>query len=785
MTGRREWILVIAGVALGILIAVGLVGVLQVLSPGTGALPLHYFSGSDDIMPVSEGIERLVSTEDVRRFITSHTDGNEETGAGLIPVTVPTIPASQTGEGGRAWRYTIDTTAFNPGEYIVRVSSITRSITASAVFNLYAESSDSGTIPKFNYFPNSRGRDSDGFFISIDDPLRDHTVGETFTITGFTNLPPGNDEMLVEVVTSSFAPTAKTQRGEFSGSTGTIRASGGGGGGGGGGSGGAAVYHITSPVPTVVPTIAPPYREYSRTNIQVKDVDEADIVKTDGTNIYVVSGNALYIVDAYPAETAMILSTTRFTGKPLSLYLHGDKIALICRDDRTPAYWTCGPGHCGQSPTVGEKTVLYIFSVKDPVSPTLEREVGIDGEYTNSRLIGDWLYFLTTKPVNRYDPDFTFPAIRDGGNVTFTPAAYSIEGKDKAFAFTTIGSVSLDTDAAVQAKSFLIGTAGTVYVSPGNLYLGIHSTGVPSPLRHVDTKGREVGWGSDRTEIYSFSLEDGTIRFDAHGRVEGKLLNQYAMDEYEGNLRLATTITESGSGSSATSSEVTVLDSNLAPIGRVSDIAPGERIYATRFMAERLYMVTFLETDPFFVVDLADPHNPSLAGTLKLPGFSNYLHPYDSSHIIGVGKASTWGSVKLSLFDVGDITNPSLVDSIVLGESGSNSEVLNDPKAFLFDKEKDILVIPLHLRGSYETTDVRGVMSTRMIWGGAYVFSIDPARGFSLKGTVQHYDEISSDQSTVKRALYIEDTLYTISPWVIYMSDLGNGVKYLNKVTLR
>ncbi len=781
MTGKRDWILVTAGVASGILIAVGLVGVLQVLSPGTGALPLHYLSGSDDIMPVSEGIERLVSTEDVSRFITSHTDGNEETGAGLIPVTVPTTPVSQTGEGVRAWRYNVDTTAFNPGEYIVRVSSITRSITASAVFNLYAESSDSSTIPKFNYFPISQERDTDGFFITID-PVRDHGVGETFTITGTTNLPTGNDEMLVEVVSSSFAPTAKTQRGEFSGTTGTIRASGGGGRGGGGGAAGS--YLSTSPVPTLAPTIAPPYREYSRTNIQVKDVDEADIVKTDGTNIYVVSGNALYIIDAYPAETAMVLSTTRFTGKPLSLYLHGDKIALICRDDRTPAYWTCGPGQCRQSPTVGEKTVLYIFSVKDPVSPTLEREVGIDGEYTNSRLIGDWLYFLTTKQVDRYDPDFTFPEIRDGRNVTFTPAAYSIEGKDKAFAFTTIGSVSLDSDAAVQAKSFLIGTAGTVYVSPDNLYIGIHSTGIPSPLRHVDAEGREVGGGADRTEIYSFSLEDGAIRFGAHGTVDGKLLNQYAMDEYKGNLRLATTVTEFGSLPSTTSSEVTVLDSNLAPIGRVSDIAPGERIYATRFMGDRLYMVTFLEIDPFFVVDLADPHNPSLAGKLKLPGFSNYLHPYDSSHIIGVGKASTWGPVKLSLFDVGDITNPSLIDSVVLGESGSNSEVLNDPKAFLFDKEKDLLVLPLHLRGSYETTDVRGVTNTHMIWGGAYVFSIDPARGFSLKGMVQHYDELSSDQAQVKRALYIEDTLYTISSWAIYISDLGNGVKYLNKVTL-
>jgi len=772
---KRDGILVVAGVALGIIIAVILIAGLNVLSPGTGILPVPGIPGSDDIMPVSEGITRLVSTEDVRGFIANHTEEYEGTVVGMVPVTVPTTPTAQTGEGVRAWRYNVDTTGFSPGEYIVRVSSITRSITASAVFNLYAESSDTSSIPRLIHFSIPLGSDTDSFFITID-PVRDHLVGETFTITGSTNLPLGNDEMLVEVVSSSFAPTAKTQTGEFSGSTGTIRTSGGGGGGGGG-----AYY---APVPTSVPTLAPMIlpleREYSQTNVQVRDVDEADIVKTDGTNIFVVSGNALHIVQAYPVDSAMVLSTTGFSGKPIALYLHGDKIALICRDDRTPAYWTCRPGQCRQSPAVGEKTVLYIFSVKDPVSPTLEREVGIDGEYTNSRLIGDWLYFLTANPVDRYDPDFTFPEIRDGDNMTFTPTAYSIEGKDKAFAFTTIGSVSLNSDAAVKANSFLIGTAGTVYVSPDNLYLGIHSTGMPSPLRHVDAEGREVGGSSDRTEIYSFSLEDGAIRFSAHGTVDGKLLNQYAMDEYMGNLRLATTVTNSGSMSPATSSAVTVLDNRLAPIGQVSDIAPGERIYATRFMGERLYMVTFVETDPFFVVDLADPHNPSLVGKLKLPGFSNYLHPYDSSHIIGVGKTSTWGSVKLSLFDVGDITNPSLIDSVVLGESGSNSEVLNDPKAFLFDKEKDILVIPLHLSGN-----IQGTQNNWRVWGGAYVFSIDPSRGFSLKGTVTHYDDTSPDRSPVKRALYIEDTLYTISQVGIIMSDISRNMQYLNKVTLR
>ena len=784
MMAARDSLLVVAGVGLGIVIAVALISGLNVLSPGTGVLPVPGIPWSEDAMPLSEGITQLFSPDDIREFITNHTDKKEETGTGLIPVTVPTTPVTLPGPGVRMWRYEVDTGTFHPDEYIVSVSSVTHDIRATALFNILTgppgqvETQQGIQVPMGQEIPDER------LFIRID-PIRDRYIGEKFVITGTTNLPAGDDEMLVEVVTSSFRPTQKTQSGEFSGSTGTIRSSGSGGGGGGGG--GAYFAPGSTPVPTLVPsvaaTIVPGDREYSLTNVQVQGVDEADIVKTDGANIYIVSGNALHIVDAYPAETAKVLSTTGFSGRPFALYVFGDTIALICRDNRVPEYWGCEPGRYTESILNGARTVIYIFSVRDPSSPTLEREVRIDGKYTDSRLIGTWLYFLTSTPASGTPGDIRFPEVRDGEKGSFTPAAYSIEGKDRTFAFTTIGSVDLDSSAAVRAKSFLVGTAGTVYVSPTHLYFGVHSFGNPPLLKHVDDKGREVGGNADITEIYSFALKDGAIGFDAHGKVKGKLLNQYAMDEDEGNLRLATTVTETGSWQSATSSAVTVLDGRLTTIGHVGGIAPGERIYATRFMGDRLYMVTFLETDPFFVVDLTNPRNPSLVGTLKLPGFSNYLHPYDTTHIIGVGKTSAGGSIKLSLFDVTDIAQPGLVDSVEIGGIGSSSEVLNDPKAFLFDKEKDILVLPIHRRDIYQATDIHGAPITLRIWGGAYVFSIDPSRGFSLKGTVKHYDERSPDQSQVKRALYIEDTLYTISPSAIFMSDLSRDVLFLNKIT--
>ncbi len=780
MIGRKESLILVSGVAFGIVIAVGLIAVAQVLSPGTGVIPFPGVNGNGDAMPASQGIGQFSSIEDVKEFILSHTESGQKAVVPTVQATVstgPTTPA-QLGPGVRTWRYELDTATFKPDEYIVTVSGIQRSVTASALFNLLAGSSGAVATQQVIQVPVSQWSGSDDLFITID-PIGDHYVGDKFAITGTTNLPAAEDEMLVEVVTSSFAPTQKTQSGEFSGSTGTIHAAGGGGGGSF-----SSWSSVRTPVPTAAPTPAAD-REYSTTNIQVKEVDEADIVKTDGTYIYVVSGNALHIVLAYPAESAEVVSTTGFSGTPVSLYLYDDKVALICRDYREPEFWRCEPGRCTGSPGIGDKTIIYIFSVEDPADPVLEREVEIDGRYTDSRMIGEWLYFLTTSPADPYSDDLAFPEVRDGEDGTFTPIAYSLEGEDEAFAFTTIGSVSLGSDAPVRAKTFLVGTAGTVYVSPTTLYFGVHSAGEPSMLRHVDEQGREVGENGDKTAIYSFSLQDGAIRFKAAGSADGKLLNQYSMDEYGGNLRLATTVTEYDSWRTMLSSTVTVLDNRLSPLGTVEGIAPDERIYAARFMGDRLYLVTFRETDPFFVIDLSDPARPSLAGELKLPGFSNYLHPYDATHIIGVGKTANFGAVKLSLFDVSDITKPGLVDSVELGEAGSSSEVLNDPKAFLFDKEKDILVLPVELAGTYRTLQPSGnYYGGREVWGGAYVFSVDPDRGFSLTGKVKHYDERSGYQVPVKRALYIEDTLYTLSPRVIYMSDLGDGVSYLNDVNL-
>jgi inhibitor of cysteine peptidase len=288
------------------------------------------------------------------------------------------------------------------------------------------------------------------------------------------------------------------------------------------------------------------------------------------------------------------------------------------------------------------------------------------------------------------------------------------------------------------------------------------------------------------TSIYKFAISNGKIRYVAAGEVEGHLLNQFSMDESGGNLRAATTVQGYGNSGSYEYNNVFVLDPGMKTVGSLKYIAPDEKIYSTRFMGDRLYMVTFKRIDPLFVIDLSDPANPGILGKLKIPGYSDYLHPYDKNHLIGVGKeteANQWGGVstsglKIALFDVSDVNHPTEVGHVEIGEAGSDSEALRDHKAFLFSKEKNLLVIPVRevqkipLEGKYSSY-------TQKIWQGAYVFGVSPDDGFSLRGKVTHSDEDSSgyywgSQDAVKRSLYIGNTLYTLSGSEMIVTNLAD-----------
>lgn len=300
-----------------------------------------------------------------------------------------------------------------------------------------------------------------------------------------------------------------------------------------------------------------------------------------------------------------------------------------------------------------------------------------------------------------------------------------------------------------------------------------------------------------KSVIHRFAIKNGDITYKATGTVPGYLLNQFSLDENRGNLRVATTVSD-WSSSEKQYSNVYVLDPELKTIGRLEHLAPEERIYSARFMGDLLYLVTFKQTDPLFVIDLSNPYQPGILGELKIPGYSDYLHPYDETHLIGIGKdtmENEWGGiiptgVKIALFDVSDVNNPKLVESIVIGEKGSDSAVLSDHRAFLLDKERNIMAIPIRevIHVPVEGSKYEG-SHTEETWQGTYVFGIDPESGFIEKGKIKQGTGSTNDNwwygSTVLRSIFMDDVLYTISRDRIVGSDIIDLTNRLMDIGIR
>lgn len=279
---------------------------------------------------------------------------------------------------------------------------------------------------------------------------------------------------------------------------------------------------------------------------------------------------------------------------------------------------------------------------------------------------------------------------------------------------------------------------------------------------------------SMNSSIFKFRLENGKITYRATGEVPGTILNQFSMDEQSGNFRIATTKGNSWWGSdSKSTSNVYVLDSNMKVIGKTKDLAPGERIYSVRFMGDKVYVVTFRQVDPFYVIDLKEPTNPKVLGYLKIPGYSSYLHPFDEKHIIGIGMDTVEtdgrvinGGVKISMFDVTDFSNPIELDKMIIGGRGSYTDISHDHKSLLFSKGKNILSFPIYA-ANYDKNTYKHSFETQ----AAFVFSIGEDYKFNLRGNISHLNGEDDYMDHIRRIIYINDNLYTISDNTIKISD--------------
>lgn len=600
------------------------------------------------------------------------------------------------------------------------------------------------------------------------------------------------------------------------------------------------------PVPSVAPGLFGG-RDYSKTNVQVADVDEPDIVKNDGRYIYTISGHNLVIIDAYPAERASIVSTTEISDTPRDIFVNGDRLVLFSMGTESsetrpetpdPSVKAVPPYYRFSTPV----THAVIYDIRDRAKPGVVKDYSINGDYLDARMIGSLVYLVTQEQIYPYrDAPVVVPVLREGTKTVIQPDVWYFDNPETQYTFTTITSLDVAGGKEKDAQTYLLGSGNTLYVSEDAIYVSypryrpvIYRAQEDLPLRSVATGDSDAGSSiipadfntlpaqeresileslrkgeedairrqeADQTTtvIHKIGIGNGAIAYRAKGEVPGTLHNQFSMDEYGGNLRVATTSSVSSRRfGQYTYNNVFVLDRNMKTVGELTHIAEQETIYATRFIGDKLYMVTFRRIDPFFVIDLSNPEKPGVLGKLKIPGYSDYLHPYDATHIIGVGKeteTSDWGGVstsgvKIALFDVSDVGNPRLIDKVQIGDAGSDSAALEDHHAFLFYQAKNLLVIPI--RAVTAEPVVRGVSSPPrpQVWYGAYVFGLSPETGFTLRGTVQHgssdtgYYYYGSSASEVKRSLYIDNVLYTISAKQVKANPLDDLATTLATIPL-
>ena len=542
-------------------------------------------------------------------------------------------------------------------------------------------------------------------------------------------------------------------------------------------------------------------KDYSKTNIQVQGVDEADIVKTDGDYIYSLSNSDVVITNV--KDPANIKVESKINEKiPEDLILYKDKLVIISTNN----------GH-----DYGENnTIVSIYDISDKANPKKIKSFELYEPYYTTRCIDNKLYVFSSgylrekndKVVRDYKEDNKVKELSLNKIKYLKDSPNNIQ--------TLIAEVDLnDLDKEIDLNSYLIDISNG-YISENNIYLineeYSHNENV-KPLDLFGPKGifvvfEDFEFSYDEvTTIYKFNINKNKgVSYSAKTDVEGSTINQYSMDEKDGNLRIALDSSEG--------SRIAIFDDKLHLLGETENVAPDEEMRATRFVGDKVYLVTYETTDPLFVVDLSNVKDPKILGELKIPGYSTYLHPYDDTHLIGIGveteeiiNRDEFGEVissrsivtgmKMSLFDVSDVNNPKQLAQTTIGDSRTVSAVLTNPKALLFSKEKELIAIPVNnyqedfsiedYEDGDDITEAFVDYNKPYISEGYFVYNINLEEGFKLKGVINHEKselKYYRNNSKLLRGLYIEDDLFTVSEEAIKVNKLDN-LDEISKLSLK
>jgi uncharacterized secreted protein with C-terminal beta-propeller domain len=516
---------------------------------------------------------------------------------------------------------------------------------------------------------------------------------------------------------------------------------------------------------------------YSTTNVQVEGIDEADIVKTDGKYIYIAGNNVVRIVGADKGDLTDATAIRLATEKNVSeIYIDENKLIILGTrwENNGPILYREGPAADQKisimPPYQPAKSFSFadVYDISDPQRPVFLKGHEMEGNYQSSRKNGDIVYLVT----NSYPGNGTvFPMMKD---TAVSNSEFNMKLDDVMImpghpcpGYLIISAINVSNGDKTEVEA-ITAYGATMYMNDSAMYLAFNDTGAS-------------------TSIIKFKLEGMKVGYAGSGDVPGYLLNQFSMDEYQGNLRVATTVWEKNSNS------LYILDPSMNIMGSVENLAKGETIYSVRFIKDNGYVVTYRTMDPLFVFDLSDPAKPVLTGELEVPGFSSYLHPIGDDLLLGIG-ADTYdiyrkdssgkeivigtrqGGIKFSLFDISDKGKPKEISKYVVGDSGTWSEALNNHKAIMIDTARENAAIDAYI--GYEDGRTGGGQ-------GAVVMNYDGNK-LTLKGILGSKDSgvYGNDIPYARRILYIGDELYYVQDSRITSYDYDN-LKEIDSLVLQ
>lgn len=548
-------------------------------------------------------------------------------------------------------------------------------------------------------------------------------------------------------------------------------------------------------------------KDYSTTNIQVENVDEADITKTDGDYIYSISDDNVIITNALKPEEIKIEATIKSGDGsiPEDLLLYNNKLVVIATNSQNISTY---------SYNTNSNTIVKIYDISNKSKPDMVKSFELYEPYYTSRCINNELYIISSGRLRAKDNkvDRTYKEDREEEELPLNKIKYLKDVKTDMQ--TLIATQDLNNiDDKINLTSYLIDISNA-YVSENGIYLLDEKYG-DEYYNDGPTIGSIFGlkgilglfdYDNDynykkQTEIYKFEIsKEGSVDYSCKTKIDGQTINQYSLDEKNGHLRIAVYDSDGA--------RVAIFNEKLEQIGMSSNLAKGETMYSSRFIGDKAYLVTYKTIDPLFVIDLSNETKPKVLGELKIPGYSTYLHPYDENHLIGIGMQteetvnknasgkviSTTARItgmKMALFDISDVKNPEQISETVIGDSRTTSAILTNPKALLFSKEKQLIAIPVNnyaedfeVSSSNETyssvIDSYKKYSKPRVSEGYFVYKINLDDGFKLKGVITHETAQKNNYqnyyyraaSKLLRGMYIDNNLYTVSENAIKVNKL-------------